>query len=292
MFIFTEPVCVTCRQVSEDGDPLADFDPLLHHPALAGYSVLEKPKCPSSAQSESATGIHQRPIPRFLEKSVFPVLLPGLEALLREAQTRGCFQRKTTTFNPCDFLTEWLYNHNPIRKGQVSVSFYNIPFVEDWLSMHPRPPTPLFLLLSEDQAALLIQSFWRGYKVRSQPDVQELRQWQKKLRENMNINQTVEKFWAQREKQLGLVTTNHSSTPESESEDFDVSIQVVSPTPHSSVAHTPIPQMTHEVSEWLTPCRYIREETTSAPLMNFLTVSEPVDDTQTKVSSQGSPSLT
>ncbi|XP_028310819.1 SUN domain-containing protein 1-like [Gouania willdenowi] len=51
---------LTTVKVSEDGDPLADFDPLLHHPALAGYSVLEKPKCPSSAQSESATGIHQR----------------------------------------------------------------------------------------------------------------------------------------------------------------------------------------------------------------------------------------
>ncbi|AWP18916.1 putative IQ domain-containing protein K-like [Scophthalmus maximus] len=47
-------------------------------------------------------------------------------------------KRKVTAFNPCDFLTEWLYN--------------------------PRRPVPLFLLLSEEQAALLIQAFWRGYK--------------------------------------------------------------------------------------------------------------------------------
>lgn len=32
------------------------------------------------------------PVERFMEKSVFPVLLPGLEALLTEAQKHECFQ--------------------------------------------------------------------------------------------------------------------------------------------------------------------------------------------------------
>ncbi|XP_029364971.1 IQ domain-containing protein K [Echeneis naucrates] len=245
----------TAKVVADDG-PLRDFDLLLCHPALAGCSVLENPPpasqmFQSAAQSLWPPKLHEGPVIHFMERCVFPLLLPGLEALLREAQKHGCFQRKITAFNPCDFLTEWLYNHNPHRKGQVPVNFHNIPFVKDHLSMHPRRPIPLFLLLNEDQAALLIQAFWRGYKTRSCPDVQELRQWQKKLRENNNIVKTVEQLWAQQESRVGSAMTNIPGSPQPGN--ADVSIEVVSPTPQSTVVHTPTTQMTPEAGEWLSP---------------------------------------
>ncbi|XP_042096413.1 IQ domain-containing protein K isoform X2 [Ovis aries] len=112
----------------------------------------------------------------FLEMFIFPVLLPGMASLLHQAKKEKCFERKRTKFIACDFLTEWLYN--------------------------PRPAIPLSLLLTESEAALCIQSFWRAYLVRCDPEIQELRQWQKKLREDKHIRQRVKIFWAKQEQKV------------------------------------------------------------------------------------------
>ncbi|XP_040611591.1 IQ domain-containing protein K isoform X5 [Mesocricetus auratus] len=135
----------------------------------------------------------------YLEMFIFPVLLPGMANLLHQAKREKCFERKRTKFIGCDFLTEWLYNQNPKRAGEPFTEFFSIPFVEKWLEHHPRPPIPLSLLLTEEEAAISIQSFWRAYLVRCDPEIQELRQWQKKLREDNHIRQRVKIFWAKQE---------------------------------------------------------------------------------------------
>ncbi|NWR69642.1 IQCK protein, partial [Centropus unirufus] len=135
----------------------------------------------------------------YLESYIFPVLLPGLAELLHRAEEEKCFEKTRTKFIASDFLTEWLYNKNPKRKDEPFTELFSIPFVKDWLKDHPRPPIPLSYLLSEEEASIIIQSFWRGYRVRCDSEIQELRQWQKQLREEKNIAETVKEFWAKQE---------------------------------------------------------------------------------------------
>ncbi|NXG17682.1 IQCK protein, partial [Grallaria varia] len=135
----------------------------------------------------------------YIEYYIFPVLLPGLAELLHEAEKENCFEGRRTKFIASDFLTEWLYNKKPKREDESFTDFFSIPFVEDWLKDHPRPPIPLSLLLSEEEASIIIQSFWRGYRVRCDSEIQQLRQWQKKLRDERHIRKVVKEFWTNQE---------------------------------------------------------------------------------------------
>ncbi|KAB0392901.1 hypothetical protein E2I00_000920 [Balaenoptera physalus] len=113
----------------------------------------------------------------YLETFIFPVLLPGMASLLHQAKKEKCFERKRTKFIACDFLTEWLYK-------QMAV----FSFIE--------------------HSQLLDPEFHMSDLVRCDPEIQELRQWQKKLREDKHIRQQVKIFWAKQE-QKGVTKLNH-----------------------------------------------------------------------------------
>ncbi|XP_063468231.1 IQ domain-containing protein K isoform X4 [Symphalangus syndactylus] len=145
-----------------------------HYFPVSHFTMISHTPCP---QDKSETVNPKTCSPKeYLETFIFPVLLPGMASLLHQAKKEKCFERKRTKFIACDFLTEWLYN--------------------------PRPPITLSLLLTEEEAALYIQSFWRAYVVRCDPEIQELRQWQKKLREAKHIHQRVKIFWAKQEQKV------------------------------------------------------------------------------------------
>lgn len=170
-------------------DPVALFE-IETAQAFAGDDSVSVPSLIRIPNKKTCT-------PReYLDNFIFPTLLPAIEKMLQQAKQERCFERKRTKFNALDFLTEYLYKQNPTEDDRKNLILEDIPFVKEWLKDHPRPPLPKSLLWTEDEATLIIQSFWRGYKVRREQHVQELRQWQREWRaENENINHKVQEFW-------------------------------------------------------------------------------------------------
>jgi hypothetical protein len=175
--------------------PIEDFEK-----ELTKKTVVHRPTTPMKKSPKEISTIE------YLEKYVYPILLKGIEQLLIEAEKRKCLERKRSAFNALDYLTRYLYYNNPIRidlsqeenqQGSlINKPLEDIPFVRIHFEKYPRAPLPKSLLWSEEQAAVIIQSFYRGYRIRKQAEVQELRQWQREWREsNRNIHDVVENFW-------------------------------------------------------------------------------------------------
>ncbi|XP_042522572.1 IQ domain-containing protein K [Dipodomys spectabilis] len=201
------PSFLECKVKPEAAVPVSPLEELVF-PSIRAEHLVPAAQTPVDShvpcpQKELVTLDPKTCSPKeYLENFIFPVLLSGMVSLLHQAKIEKCFERKRTKFIACDYLTEWLYNHNPKRTGETFTEFFSIPFVEEWLKNHPRPPIPLSLLLTEEEAAISIQAFWRAYLVRCDPEIQELRQWQKKLREDKHIRQRVQMFWAKQEQKV------------------------------------------------------------------------------------------
>ncbi|GFO39345.1 Iq domain-containing protein k-like [Plakobranchus ocellatus] len=200
-----------------DGDATADFDAAISHPSCLGYSFTNKPPASIPPPPPAPPNRLTCTPTQYLNAYIYPTLLPAMEAMLKQAKLEKCFERRRTKFNACDYITEYLYKNNPNpQDGDRSrVNLWDIPFVKDWLKNHPRPPLPKSLIWTDEEAALIIQSFWRGYLVRKEPDVQELRVWQREWREeNRGIQSRVSEFW---DKQMpdgdDVAGTSESSVP-------------------------------------------------------------------------------
>ncbi|KAF6023257.1 IQCK [Bugula neritina] len=201
---------------SVDVDLKTEFNSSHSHPACVGHTFVEPTKVqPTETKPELPN--RDKCSPRvYLEHYVFPHLLPAMEAMLILAKKEKCFERKRTKFNALDFITEYLYKNNSRHQSdeRKDMTLFDIPFVKEHLKEHPRPPLPLSLIWTHEEAALVIQSHWRGFLVRRQSEIQELRQWQKEWRlENENIRNKVDNFWADKMEATGEVqpsTENNS----------------------------------------------------------------------------------
>ncbi|XP_046663343.1 IQ domain-containing protein K-like [Homalodisca vitripennis] len=119
----------------------------------------------------------------YLDKEVFPMLLPCFEEMLFAAKQNDVLKVQKSRFNGLDYLAELLWNRNPCHpERQLNyVPIFEIPFVKTYLENNPRPVFPKSWLWTASEAAVVIQSAMRGYFVRRLPQVQEMREFWKIL---------------------------------------------------------------------------------------------------------------
>ncbi|XP_076680247.1 IQ domain-containing protein K isoform X2 [Andrena cerasifolii] len=118
----------------------------------------------------------------YLEQTVFGLLLPALKETFATASEWNALRVQKCRFNGLDFIAEILWNHNPRRSKRYSprLNVFEIPEFQQWLRECPRPFYPKSWLWSEDEAALHLQRYVRGWLVRKRADVQEMREFWKK----------------------------------------------------------------------------------------------------------------
>ncbi|XP_017767148.1 PREDICTED: IQ domain-containing protein K-like [Eufriesea mexicana] len=117
----------------------------------------------------------------YLDNKIFGLLVPALEETLIEASKQNVLRVQKCRFNGLDYIAEILWNRNP-RRSKIFLSplnVFEIPSFKEYLRLHPRPYYPKSWLWSEDEAALYIQRYVRGWLVRKCSDVQEMRQFWK-----------------------------------------------------------------------------------------------------------------
>lgn len=94
-------------------------------------------------------------------------------------------------------VLDYVLDNSSIKYNIILYVVKKFKFAGLFLYFSPRPPLPLSLIWTQEEAAQVIQSHWRGFTARRNGEIQELRQWQKDWRqENENIRNKVDDFWA------------------------------------------------------------------------------------------------
>ncbi|XP_013190609.1 IQ domain-containing protein K [Amyelois transitella] len=119
----------------------------------------------------------------FIKNEVFVHLLPALTETLNKAKIWEALVRQKCFFNGIDHISQVLWNNNPRYPDRKHNNWhlFNMPWVREQLKKKPRPYYPKSWLWPEEYAATVIQKTVRQYFVQRDEEVQEMREFWKKL---------------------------------------------------------------------------------------------------------------
>lgn len=116
----------------------------------------------------------------YLERTVYPSLLTAVNKVVSTAQSDLSSKRYSRRLvSGLDLLAEYLLKSK--NEKETEDIFLNPTFAEI-LSDHPRPVFPKNLIMSREEAAIIIQAHIRGFLVRTEPEVADLRNFWKRMR--------------------------------------------------------------------------------------------------------------
>ncbi|VVD05919.1 unnamed protein product [Leptidea sinapis] len=156
---FTLPESLPCSEV--------DFPILLTRKYRANWQEILKEKTESD----------------YIKSEVFTLLIPALEETLNKAKIWDALRIQKCFFNGIDHIVQCIWTNNPRHPERKSsnLHLFNMPWVRGTLMKHPRPYYPKSWLWPEEYAATLIQKTLRQYFVQREEDVQEMREFWRKL---------------------------------------------------------------------------------------------------------------
>ncbi|XP_063623509.1 uncharacterized protein LOC134795547 [Cydia splendana] len=120
----------------------------------------------------------------YIKNEVFVCLIPALEDTLVKAKIWQALQIEKCFFNGIDWIAQYLWNNNPRypQRANSPQHLFNMGWVRKLLKERPRPYFPKSWLWPDDYAATLIQKTVRQYFVQREEDVQEMRDFWRKLK--------------------------------------------------------------------------------------------------------------
>lgn len=126
-------------------------------------------------------GTNSEPPEDYLRRTVFPDLMKSLEQTFEQLEHYDT-QRPVNRRLVCglDLLAENLWNSS--KNSPEPKHLFLREKVQELLKKNPRPRFSRFMTLCHETAATRIQANFRGYLVRKQLDVTEMRQFWKQIR--------------------------------------------------------------------------------------------------------------
>ncbi|XP_026731144.1 IQ domain-containing protein K-like [Trichoplusia ni] len=187
---FTLPDSLPCSEV--------DFPVLIKRRPRANWKEIVEESNKWHKQVDEYAESKKEPIPKppflktendYIKNQVFVQLIPALVETLRKAKVWQALNRQRCFFNGIDHIVQVLWNNNPRHPGRKenNLHLFNMPWVRSKLKTNPRPYYPKSWLWPEEYAATLIQKTVRQYFVQRNEEVQEMREFWKKLEMERNI---------------------------------------------------------------------------------------------------------